>query len=95
MLAASADIVVENFKPGSLRKYGLDHENLLSEFPHLVYCSITGFGQTGPNASKPGYDLMAQGFGGIMSLTGEPAGEPMKVGVGIAERMSRSLLKLA
>jgi len=87
ILAAGADIVVENFKPGSLRKYGLDHDSLLREIPHLVYCSISGFGQTGPNAAKPGYDLMAQGYGGIMSLTGEPSGEPMKVGVGIADVM--------
>ena len=86
-LAAHADIMVENFKPGSLRKYGLDHETMLQEFPHLVYCSISGFGQTGPNASKPGYDLMAQGYGGMMSLTGDPEGEPMKVGVGIADVM--------
>ena len=86
-LAAKADIVIENFKPGSLQKYGLDHETLLKAYPHLVYCSISGFGQTGPNAAKPGYDLMAQGYGGIMSLTGEPDGEPMKVGVGIADVM--------
>lgn len=86
-LAAKADILIENFKPGSLAKYGLDHETLLAEYPGLVYCSISGFGQTGPNASKPGYDLMAQGYGGIMSLTGEPDGEPMKVGVGIADVM--------
>ncbi len=86
-LAASADVLIENFKPGSLAKYGLDHDTVLAEHPHLVYCSISGFGQTGPNASKPGYDLMAQGFGGIMSLTGAPDGEPMKVGVGIADVM--------
>lgn len=86
-LAASADVLIENFKPGSLAKYGLDHETILAEHPHLVYCSISGFGQTGPNASKPGYDLMAQGFGGVMSLTGAPDGEPMKVGVGIADVM--------
>ena len=87
LLAAGADIVVENFKPGSLRKYGLDHESMLEAFPHLVYCSISGFGQTGPNAEKPGYDIMAQGYGGIMSLTGAPDGEPMKVGVGVADVM--------
>ncbi|WP_136656909.1 CaiB/BaiF CoA-transferase family protein [Nitratireductor sp. XY-223] len=86
-LAASADVLIENFKPGSLAKYGLDHDTMLRDFPHLVYCSISGFGQTGPNASKPGYDLMAQGYGGIMSLTGAPDGEPMKVGVGIADVM--------
>jgi len=86
-LAAEADIVVENFKPGGLAKYGLDHASLLAAHPGLVYCSISGFGQTGPNAAKPGYDLMAQGFGGIMSLTGEPDGMPMKVGVGVADVM--------
>ena len=84
-LAASCDILVENFKVGGLKKYGLDFESMTAEFPDLVYCSITGFGQTGPNASKAGYDLMAQGYGGIMSLTGEPEGEPMKVAVGIAD----------
>ncbi len=86
-LAGKADIVIENFKPGGLAKYGLDYESLKSELPGLVYCSISGFGQTGPNRNKPGYDLMAQGFGGIMSLTGEPDGSPMKVGVGIADVM--------
>ena len=86
-LAGTVDIVIENFKPGGLRKYGLDHESLLEAFPQLVYCSISGFGQTGPNAAKPGYDIMAQGYGGIMSLTGEPEGEPMKVGVGVADVM--------
>jgi crotonobetainyl-CoA:carnitine CoA-transferase CaiB-like acyl-CoA transferase len=84
-LVAHCDVVVENFKVGGLAKYGLDYENLRKRHPNLIYCSITGFGQTGPNANKPGYDLLAQGFGGIMSLTGEPDGEPMKVGVGIAD----------
>ena len=86
-LAAHADILIENFKPGGLAKYGLDHATLTREFPGLVYCSISGFGQTGPNSNKPGYDLMAQGYGGIMSLTGEPDGRPLKVGVGIADVM--------
>jgi crotonobetainyl-CoA:carnitine CoA-transferase CaiB-like acyl-CoA transferase len=86
-LASQCDVMVENFKPGGLAKYELDAETLLKADPALVYCSISGFGQTGPNASKPGYDLMAQGFGGIMSLTGDPAGEPMKVGVGVADVM--------
>ncbi|GGH32835.1 Crotonobetainyl-CoA:carnitine CoA-transferase CaiB [Cribrihabitans marinus] len=86
-LAAAADILVENFKPGGLAKYGLDYSTLSRDLPGLVYCSISGYGQTGPNAAKPGYDLMAQGFGGIMSLTGEPKGAPMKVGVGIADVM--------
>ena len=84
-LEAKADVVIENFKPGGLKKYGLDHETLLAEHPGLVYCSISGFGQTGPNRDKPGYDLMAQGYGGIMSLTGEPDGRPMKVAVGVAD----------
>ncbi|KUJ82403.1 CaiB/BaiF CoA transferase family protein [Ruegeria profundi] len=86
-LAAHADILIENFKPGGLAKYGLDYASVSQEFPSLVYCSISGYGQTGPNASKPGYDLMAQGYGGIMSLTGDPDGAPMKVGVGIADVM--------
>lgn len=86
-LALQADIVVENFKPGGLAKYGLDYASLSALQPRLVCCSISGFGQTGPNAHKPGYDLMAQGFGGIMSLTGDPDGQPMKVGVGIADVM--------
>ena len=86
-LAARADIVIENFKPGGLVKYGLDHVTLLAAHPGLVYCSISGYGQTGPNREKPGYDLMAQGFGGIMSLTGEAQGAPSKVGVGIADVM--------
>ncbi len=86
-LASHADILIENFKPGGLAKYGLDYATLSNEFPDLVYCSISGYGQTGPNSSKPGYDLMAQGYGGIMSLTGDAEGAPMKVGVGIADVM--------
>ena len=86
-LAARADVVIENYKPGGLAKYGLDHETLCAAHPNLVYCSISGFGQTGPNRDQPGYDLMAQGYGGIMSLTGDPDGTPMKVGVGIADVM--------
>ena len=84
-LAAASDVVIENFKLGALKRYGLDHETLLAAHPSLIYCSITGFGQTGPNAHKPGYDLLAQGYGGIMSLTGAPEGEPTKVGVGVAD----------
>lgn len=86
-LAARADIVIENYKPDGLVKYGLDHATLRKAHPGLVYCSISGFGQTGPNRDQPGYDLMAQGYGGIMSLTGDPDGPPMKVGVGIADVM--------
>lgn len=86
-LAARADVVIENFKPDGLVKYGLDHATLCAAHPGLVYCSISGFGQTGPNRSQPGYDLMAQGFGGIMSITGDPDGAPTKVGVGIADVM--------
>ena len=84
-LAARADVVVENFRTGGLARYGLDAETMTEAHPHLVWCSISGFGRTGPNAAKPGYDLLAQGYGGIMSLTGEPGGRPMKVGVGIAD----------
>lgn len=84
-MAAISDIFIENFKVGGLCKYGLDYESLKAINPRIVYCSITGFGQTGPNAEKPGYDLLAQAFGGIMSITGEPDGQPMKVGVGVAD----------
>ena len=86
-LARMADVLIENFKPGGLDRYGLGWDAVHGVNPRLVYCSISGFGQTGPNRSRPGYDLMAQGFGGIMSLTGAPDGPPMKVGVGIADVM--------
>src|SRR3546814_8577809 len=72
-LAAQCDILVENFKVGGLRKYGLDYESIKAINPALIYCSITGFGQTGPYASRPGYDFMIQGMGGLMSITGERA----------------------
>lgn len=87
-LIDKADVLVENYKVGSLRKYGLDYEQLKTRYPRLIYCSVTGFGQTGPYASRPGYDFLIQGMGGIMSLTGEPQGKPMKVGVGIADVMT-------
>jgi len=80
-LAAHADVVIENFKVGGLKKYGLDYENLKKINPRLVYCSITGFGQNGPYATRAGYDFMIQGLGGIMDLTGDPDGEPQKIGV--------------
>ena len=84
-MARHCDVLIENFKVGGLKKYGLDAESLLPNQPELIYCSISGFGQTGPNAHLPGYDLIAQGYGGIMSLTGEPEGEPMKVAVAVAD----------
>jgi len=80
-LAAHADVVIENFKVGGLKKYGLDYESLKAVNPRLVYCSITGFGQNGPYAARAGYDFMIQGMGGIMDLTGDPDGEPQKIGV--------------
>ena len=86
-LLADCDVLVENYKVGGLKKYGLAYDDLKAEFPGLVYCSITGFGQTGPYAKRAGYDFLAQGLGGIMSITGAPEGEPMKVGVGIADVM--------
>ena len=78
-------MVVENFKVGGLRKYGLDFESLSRANPRLVYCSITGFGQTGPYADRAGYDYMIQAMGGLMSITGEADGAPMKVGVAVAD----------
>ena len=84
-LAAKADILVENFKPGDLARYGLDYATLQAVNPRLIYCSITGFGQTGPNAQRAGYDFLVQGEGGLMSLTGDAEGPPMKAGVGIAD----------
>ena len=89
-LAANCDILVENFKAGDLARYGLDYEALSKINPKLIYCSITGFGMTGPYAKRPGYDFLIQGMGGIMSLTGKPdeeGGEPIKCGVGIADVM--------
>jgi len=80
-LASRSDVLIENFKVGGLKKFGLDHASLAPDFPRLIYCSVTGFGQTGPYAARPGYDLMAQGMGGIMGLTGTPDGEPMRSGI--------------
>lgn len=87
-LLKDCQILVENFKTGGLKKYGLDYESLKDEFPGLIYCSITGFGQTGPYAPRPGYDYLAQGIGGFMSITGEPDGLPMKAGISIADIMT-------
>src|SRR5690606_35285430 len=86
-LAEKADFAVENFKVGGLAKFGLDYFGLKAVKPDLIYCSITGFGQDGPYAPRAGYDYLAQGMGGMMSLTGEPDGKPMKIGVGIADVM--------
>ena len=82
-LLARCDVLVENFKVGGLADYGLAYEQLRPDFPRLVYCSITGFGQTGPYAPRPGYDMLVQGAGGIMSITGEPDRPPVKVGVAV------------
>lgn len=84
-LAASADVLIENFKVGGLAKYGLDYESLKAVNPRLVYCSITGFGQTGPYKARAGYDFLMQGMAAIMDLTGEPGGEPQKIGVAFTD----------
>ena len=86
-LAGKSDVLIENYKVGGLKKYGLHFSSLNKELPNLIYCSISGFGQTGPKSHRPGYDFMIQAMGGIMSVTGEPDGSPMKVGVGIADVM--------
>jgi crotonobetainyl-CoA:carnitine CoA-transferase CaiB-like acyl-CoA transferase len=84
-LLEHCDILVENFKVGALAKYGLGYEQLAKTHPRLIYCSITGFGQTGPYAPRPGYDALIQAMGGVMSLTGDPNGSPQKVGVPVAD----------
>ena len=84
-LIAKSDILVENFKVGALAKYGLGYDQLHATHPGLIYCSITGFGQTGPYAPRPGYDGLVQAMGGVMSLTGEPDGAPVKVGIPVAD----------
>ncbi|WP_372965728.1 CaiB/BaiF CoA transferase family protein [Marinobacter sp.] len=88
-LVASCDVVLENFKVGGLKRYGLDYESLKQIKPDLIYCSITGFGQNGPYAKRAGYDFLLQGMGGLMDITGrpddEPGGEPMKVGVAVVD----------
>ncbi|MAM38042.1 MAG: CoA transferase [Erythrobacter sp.] len=84
-LAAGADVVLENFKPGGLAKFGLDYASLSKVNPALVYCSITGFGQNGPRRDEPGYDFVVQAMSGFMALTGEPEGDPIKMGVSISD----------
>ena len=91
-LIARSDMLFENFKVGGLAKYGLAYEQLKDDFPGLIYCSLTGFGQTGPYAPRAGYDLLAQAMGGLMSITGERDGPPVKVGVGIADLVTGHLL---
>ena len=87
-LVARCDVLIENFKVGGLKQYGLDFDSLKRVNAKLVYCSITGFGQTGPYAERAGYDFMIQAMGGLMSVTGEPEGQPMKVGVALADVMT-------
>jgi crotonobetainyl-CoA:carnitine CoA-transferase CaiB-like acyl-CoA transferase len=91
-LATDCDVLIENYKAGSLAKYGLDYASLVQLNPRLVYCSVTGFGQTGPRAAEPGYDFIVQGIGGLMSITGErddlPGGGPQKVGVAFSDLMT-------
>ena len=88
-LAKTADIIVENFRPGGLQKYGLDYASIAAINPGIIYCSITGFGQNGPYANRPGYDFLIQGMGGLMSITGQPDGSPgagpVKVGVAVCD----------
>ncbi|MCY1126537.1 CaiB/BaiF CoA-transferase family protein [Frigidibacter sp. RF13] len=84
-LVRDADVLIENFKVGGLKKYGLDYDSLKAVNPRLVYCSITGFGQTGPYAHRAGYDYIIQGMGGLMSVTGDPDGQPQKVGVAVSD----------
>lgn len=84
-LVADADILIENFKVGGLAKYGLDYESLRAVNPRLIYCSVTGFGQTGPYAHRAGYDFIIQGMSGLMSVTGAPDGQPQKVGVAVTD----------
>ena len=84
-LIAKCDVFVENFKVGDMARYGLGYDQLRHDFPRLIYCSITGFGQTGPYAPRAGYDFLAQGLGGIMSVTGDPSTPPQKVGVAVTD----------
>ena len=84
-LMAGADVVIENFRPGVMKKFGLDYESVADELPSLVYCSISGFGQTGPYAQRGGFDLIAQGMSGLMSVTGEPGRPPVKCGIPVTD----------
>jgi crotonobetainyl-CoA:carnitine CoA-transferase CaiB-like acyl-CoA transferase len=98
-LAAKCDVLIENYKVGTLARYGLDYEQLRAINPRLIYCSITGFGQAGPYAPRPGYDFVFQGMGGLMSITGErddlPGGGPMKVGIAITDILTGMYASLA
>jgi crotonobetainyl-CoA:carnitine CoA-transferase CaiB-like acyl-CoA transferase len=87
-LAAKSDVLIENFKVGGLAKFGLAYDDLRTELPRLVYCSITGFGQTGHYAQRPGYDLVVQGMGGLISMTGQPDGPPVKVPIAVNDVMT-------
>jgi len=87
-IIAKSQVLVENFKTGGLAKYGLAYDDLKNEYPGLIYCSITGFGQTGPYALRPGYDVLIQAMSGMMSVTGEPDGEPMKSAIPVADLMA-------
>src|SRR5262249_46265332 len=87
-LLEHADVVVENFRPGTLAKLGLDYASVAPRFPRLIYCSVSGFGQTGPRRKEPGYDAVMQGEGGLMSITGSPDGPPYRLGVAIADIVS-------
>ena len=84
-LARECDVLIENYKHGDLARYALAYEDLKGVNPRLIYCSVTGFGQTGPYCDRPGYDFMIQGMGGMMSITGEPGGGPQRAGVPIAD----------
>src|SRR3954466_15621657 len=98
-LAKQCDVLIENYKVGDLARYGLGYDDLKKDNPALIYCSVTGFGQTGPDKDRPGYDFMAQGMGGLMSITGErddlPGGGPQRVGVPIIDMMTGMYASIA
>jgi crotonobetainyl-CoA:carnitine CoA-transferase CaiB-like acyl-CoA transferase len=91
-LAAKADVLIENYKLGDLKRYGIAYDDVRKINPGIVYCSVTGFGQSGPYAARPGYDFIFQGIGGVMSITGErdelPGGGPQKVGIAVTDVMT-------